>query len=400
MSEPLIKSSISVVVPVRNDGEKLLVLLETLESQTVLPHELIVVDSSDESDLQDQIQKRLDESKTSYIYKKIQGSYAGKSMNIGAELASGDYLAFLDTQTIPEISWIDSRVELFEYSTLDVVFGKTIFRGGSWFQKLIKAASYGSVPHETVPGTVIRRTSWGVVGGFSETVRATYDVEWRDKVKKLLNFSNAGEACITYEGFPRDLITTTKKYILYSFHAARTEAKNHIKQSYLTLFLILLALVIPRWNHIISGWESNPLYIPHVTKIFVLAVVFLFFLLIGVERLFAFVRINLLVKYSFKWIVVIFVSLGVYSWNGVAANAVETATYYIPHVTKLYLAGAAIIFVVVNGIVLPIRKKESLGYLFPYNWFMIALLRFYLDVIKAPGYIFGAIICIFRSSER
>ena len=396
-SKAIVRSSISVVIPVRNDRDRLLVLLDALELQTVLPHELVIIDSSDDFHSSDLIHKKLNSGRTPYVYKQIQRSYAGRSINIGAELARGNYLGFLDTKTIPELFWISSCMEQFKCSTLDVVFGKTLFVGENNFQKLIKAASYGNIPHETVPGTVIRKKSWNKVGGFSETVRATYDIEWRNKAKILLNYSNAGDICITYAAFPLNLFSATRKYFSYSFHTARTQAKNHIKQWYLSLFLVCMALVIPRWNYIIPGWDSNPLYIPHVTKLFLLAIICLFFVLIVVERLFALTRDNFVFKYSLKWIIFIFVSIGVYNWNEFFASWVETATLYVPHITKSFLGLAATIFVLFSGIIAPIRKNESVTYLFPFNWIVVALLRFYLDVVKAPGYIFGAIICILKT---
>jgi hypothetical protein len=158
-------------------------------------------------------------------------------------------------------------------------------------------------------------------------------------------------------------------------------------------------VLIPRWNYIISGWDSNPFYIPHVTKIFLLAIVFFFITLIGVERLFMVSRKNTILKQIFKWVIFVFVSLGVYSWNGVVANWVETATFYIPHITKMYLVLAGTTYILVTGVIAPLRKKESVSYLFPYNWIIVGLLRFYLDVIKAPGYIFGAVICLFRTNR-
>jgi len=399
MGESVERSSVSVIIPVRNDRSQLLVLLDALDSLKVLPYELVIVDSSDDTNSYSLVHEKLESGRTPYVYKQITGSYAGRSMNIGADLAQGNYLAFLDTKTIPNRFWLSSHTAQLQCSTLDLVFGKTLFAGKNYFQKLIKAASYGNIPHETVPGTVISQLAWNKVSGFSESVRSTYDVEWRNKAKKILKYSNADDACITYTAFPPDILTATKKYILYSFHTARTQAKDHIKQLYLSILLIVLAVLIPRWNYIIPGWESNPLYIPHVTKIFLLAIVFLFIALIGVERLFVVSRNNSILKQSFKWVIFVFVSLGVYSWNQVVAGWVETATYYVPHITKMYLVLAGTSYMLATGVISPIRKKESVSYLFPYNWIMVGLLRLYLDVIKAPGYILGAVICIFRMNR-
>ena len=85
-SKAIVRSSISVVIPVRNDRDRLLVLLDALELQTVLPHELVIIDSSDDFHSSDLIHKKLNSGRTPYVYKQIQGSYAGRSINIGAKL--------------------------------------------------------------------------------------------------------------------------------------------------------------------------------------------------------------------------------------------------------------------------------------------------------------------------
>ena len=38
-------------------------------------------------------------------------------------------------------------------------------------------------------------------------------------------------------------------------------------------FLILTALIIPKWNVLIEGWDTNPLYIPNITKLYILTLV-------------------------------------------------------------------------------------------------------------------------------
>ena len=34
-------------------------------------------------------------------------------------------------------------------------------------------------------------------------------------------------------------------------------------------------LIIPRWNFLIGGWTTNPLYIPNITKIYFLSILLL-----------------------------------------------------------------------------------------------------------------------------
>ena len=55
--------------------------------------------------------------------------------------------------------------------------------------------------------------------------------------------------------------------VYYAFYTAIGNSQNNIKDFYLALFLILSALIVPKWNYIIKGWDNNILYIPNITKI-------------------------------------------------------------------------------------------------------------------------------------
>ena len=45
-----------------------------------------------------------------------------------------------------------------------------------------------------------------------------------------------------------------------------------------------------------------------------------------------------------------------------------------------------------RGIFYPLTREISKSYIFPFNWILIGFYGFFLDLIKAPGYLFGAIL--------
>ena len=47
----------------------------------------------------------------------------------------------------------------------------------------------------------------------------------------------------------------------------------------------------------------------------------------------------------------------------------------------------------------PIKNKIELNYLFPFNWVFIGVLGIVLDLVKAPGYVLGAILATFFRSR-
>ena len=99
VSPPLI----SVVIPVYNGMTYLAAALESVFSQTYLPHEIIVVDdgSTDET-----AQIVAHYPRVKYFYQPNQG--ASVSRNQGINLAQGDYIAFLDADDL----WLPTKLAL------------------------------------------------------------------------------------------------------------------------------------------------------------------------------------------------------------------------------------------------------------------------------------------------
>ena len=74
----------------------------------------------------------------------------------------------------------------------------------------------------------------------------------------------------------------------------------------------------------------------------------------------------------------------------------EDAVLYVPHITKLYVGSLILVSVLYRGIILPLKRKVEPGFLFPFRWIQIGLLGLSLDLIKAPGYLVGAVFGIVR----
>jgi hypothetical protein len=91
-------------------------------------------------------------------------------------------------------------------------------------------------------------------------------------------------------------------------------------------------------------------------------------------------------------IVLIFATLAVFNWNAVIAGWMEDAVLYIPHITKIYVGVVILSSMLFRGIFLPLKRKIDPNYLFPLRWIQLSLIGLSLDLVKAPGYIVGAII--------
>jgi len=153
---------------------------------------------------------------------------------------------------------------------------------------------------------------------------------------------------------------------------------------------------LPKWNHLIGGWDTNRLFIPHVTKIYLIALVFLFLAYQLIHYIFFRNIFRTLFFRTLRLIVLIFITLAVFNWNAVIAGWVEDAVLYVPHVTKVYVGGVILVSILYRGIFLPLIRKVDAVYLFPFRWIKVGLLGLSLDLAKAPGYVVGAVLFFFK----
>ena len=116
---------------------------------------------------------------------------------------------------------------------------------------------------------------------FIENVRSGEDLEWKRRIKKNITNVQSSTDTLTYTSFPSKILSIFFKFFIYSLNAALIDVQNNLKDIYLSLFIILSVLIIPRWNYLVSNWEESAFYIPNVTKLFFLTfLIFLFFIVL------------------------------------------------------------------------------------------------------------------------
>ena len=104
--------SVSVVIPTRNRKEELLRAVESARSQSWPPREIIIVDDMSNFSVKELIRRQF-RNEITVITNSI-GLGASKSRNIGAAQATGDFLAFLDSDDYWEPTKIEKQLSLFQ----------------------------------------------------------------------------------------------------------------------------------------------------------------------------------------------------------------------------------------------------------------------------------------------
>lgn len=97
---------ISAIIPTRNRGEDLLILLDSLEAQTRRPDEIVIVDASDPPLSATKYARRLENCplKVTYIHT---APGACRQRNLGARKSTGDILFFFDDDVVPKTDFIE-----------------------------------------------------------------------------------------------------------------------------------------------------------------------------------------------------------------------------------------------------------------------------------------------------
>jgi glycosyltransferase involved in cell wall biosynthesis len=384
---------VSIIIPTFHFADVAKQVLSSALQQTHSPKEIIIIDSSEDHSIRDLVSVL--ESEIPINYQKVAKSFPGEARNLGVAFANYEWLAFLDSKTIPKIDWLESNFETLEANNADVVFGTTKYLAETGFQKALRACVFGMKDIETTPGSIIQKSNFDSIGGFREGVRTGDDMEWRQVIKtSYLSCITPKRTSLTYNELPKTLLPTLKRFFIYQLYTALVDIQNTSKNIMFSFFLIFLTILIPKWNSIV-GWEDSMLYFPNITKLYVSLLAALALFALVVKRDWLIRHTNSFFGFATVISALIVSFFIVLSWNEVVAGWVEDSVWYFPHITKIYLSLAFSCSLIYRGIYFPLKNGITLTELLPFWWLKVGMLGFILDIAKAPGYVVGAILKIF-----
>ena len=130
MEESVRPPRVSVIIPAYNDHTRLLALLQKLERQTY-PSELVEVIVADNGSTDGTVSAvhRFAQEKSFPVRvveeREIQSSYAAR--NKALEEASGEILAFTDSDCLPEENWIEEGARVLQRPGVQAAGGRVVF---------------------------------------------------------------------------------------------------------------------------------------------------------------------------------------------------------------------------------------------------------------------------------
>lgn len=182
--------AISVIIPTRNRAQYLAEALDSVLAQTFTDFEIIVVDDGSNDQTRQVLDLYIRKNNIQYVYQEPVGVSAAR--NRGVSLASGIYVAFLDSDDVFLPSKLQKQMELFagepelgfvhcSFSKFDDLGNDLGIRDTTQFSGMI----YPAILHEwsvlmAMPCMLMRTAVIKEVGGFDETMTWAEDLDlWR-----------------------------------------------------------------------------------------------------------------------------------------------------------------------------------------------------------------------------
>lgn len=139
---------LSLIIPVFNRPQEVDELLESLTRQTYKQFEVVIVEDGSTIGCKDRVDKYANKLRVSYFAKPNSGP--GLSRNFGAEVASGNYYVFLDSDCIIPENYIETLIHRLTHDCIDAFGGPD--KADKSFSNTQKAINYAMTSFFTTGG--------------------------------------------------------------------------------------------------------------------------------------------------------------------------------------------------------------------------------------------------------
>ena len=116
------KIKVSIIIPVYTGHQNLKSVLRAINRQTLLPSEIVIVDSCSHTEVKELIDNIHHEIPIHY-HREDKRCFPGKARNIGVSIAKYEYIAFLDCRTVPSDNWLHHYSQVIKDNEIGMVIG-------------------------------------------------------------------------------------------------------------------------------------------------------------------------------------------------------------------------------------------------------------------------------------
>lgn len=169
---------LSIVIPTKNEEKYLPKLLESIKIQTFSDYELIVADNLSKDGTKETAKK--------FGCKVVKGGLPGKARNLGAKIATGGIILFLDADTeLKSRDFLEKAVNEFERRKLDIGVPLIRLRGSDldklyfdFWNKLTKLFQFSLTPFGGGWCIFIKKELHKKIKGFDEKITLGEDSDY------------------------------------------------------------------------------------------------------------------------------------------------------------------------------------------------------------------------------
>jgi len=215
---------ISVVVTVKNESQSIDALLDSLENQTVVPREIIIVDGGSTDNTVEIIKERMEKNKRIRLIIR-KGVSRAKGRNIGILNSNSNIIAVTDAGGYPKKDWLEKITTPFVNPKVKVVSGYYQAQTVTVFEKCV-APYFLVMPDKITPGmeflpssrsVAFRKLIWKKVGGYPQKFSYNEDLVFDYNLKKAgVSFYFEPEAQVVWFP-PKDIFQTVRKFFRFAW---------------------------------------------------------------------------------------------------------------------------------------------------------------------------------------
>ncbi len=170
---------VSVIVPVKNEADSILILLAALEGQSRRPDEIVIADGGSTDGTQNLIQEWSAGSliKTKLVH--VTGGLPGRNRNAAVEAAEYEWIAAIDAGIHPAKNWLESLIDIAEqHREARVVFGRYAPLTETHFARVAAITYVGpsDVDRRSIATCLVQKSVWRQIGGCPEDLRSSEDL--------------------------------------------------------------------------------------------------------------------------------------------------------------------------------------------------------------------------------
>lgn len=248
------KQQLSLVIPVFNESETVVSLIQSIREQSLQPDEVIFVDGGSIDQTAELIKAATNHDSR---FKLIEAGRAmpGKGRNIGTAAASHEWIAYTDAGITLDSHWLTQLVKARDESGADIIYGNFSPQVKSLFEKAaaiayVPALQPGQIRSKFIASCLLRKSIWEKAGGFPDW-RATEDLVFIEKADQVADkIATTIHAMVSWKLRP-GLSSTFRKFTLYSAYNvwAGRQAFWHygIARQYLLLLPFIVLGIFHSW---------------------------------------------------------------------------------------------------------------------------------------------------------